>query len=160
MPVSIVVFGVSGCGKSTVGQLIADRMKIPFFDADDFHPDSSVVKMKSGIALSDQDRKPWLERLSELLKENPDGSVLACSALKNAYREILRGCDLEIRFVHLSGEFDLILKRMVARDHFMPTSLLENQFSTLEPEPEAFEISIKNTPESIADRVIQWLKTE
>ncbi|MEL7089040.1 MAG: gluconokinase, partial [Planctomycetota bacterium] len=132
-PVRWVVMGVSGCGKSTVGRALAEALRTDFYDADDFHPEANVAKMASGQPLNDDDRGPWLDRLSELLRDRP-GAVLACSALKKAYRDRLsRGGDA-VRFAHLHADFSTLQDRMLGRDdHFMPAALLKSQLDTLEP---------------------------
>ncbi len=135
VPFGIVVMGVSGCGKSTVGAAIAERLSGHFADGDDFHPVQNVQRMSQGIALTDEDRLPWLSSLNQHLsvKRNDSGiNVIACSALKRAYRDILRR-DASVLFVHLYGDFDVIRLRSEAREnHFMNTSLLQSQFDTLE----------------------------
>jgi len=128
---SIVVMGVSGCGKTTVGQALAKHLGRPFFDADDFHPEANVAKMSSGQPLDDNDRRPWLDRLAALLRDEP-GAVLACSALKQSYRDRLRQHTDTVTFVHLHAERNAIAKRMADRDHFFPADLLDSQFQALE----------------------------
>ena len=129
---SIVVMGVSGCGKSTVGKALAEHLGRPFFDADDFHPEANVAKMSAGQPLDDADRRPWLDRLAELLRDEPE-AVLACSALKRAYRDQLAQHTDDVTFVHLHAERDAIAKRMSDRAHFFPAELLDTQFAALEP---------------------------
>lgn len=134
----IVVMGVTGCGKSTVGAALAARLDKPFLDADDYHPAANVEKMSHGIPLTDEDRWPWLDSLATALHEQAERTgmaVAACSALRRAYRERLIATAGEgILFVFLQGARDVIAKRMAARsDHFMPTTLLDSQFATLEP---------------------------
>jgi len=151
------VMGVSGCGKSTVGKLLAQNLDIPFFDGDDYHPQTNVVKMKSGKALNDQDRHGWLIRLNQLATEHrAKGVVIACSALKKDYRKLLhKGIETTTKFVFLSGTFEEIMDRMQQRkDHFMPPTLLQSQFDTLEVPKEAITISIQNTPEAIVSSVL------
>jgi gluconokinase len=131
----IVVMGVSGCGKSTVGLALADRLRIPFLDADDLHPASNVDKMSRGIPLTDDDRAPWLSAVGEkLARHGVTGLVVACSALKAAYREVLRRHAPEVFFVHLESSKQVIATRIVVRsEHFMPLTLLDSQLETLEP---------------------------
>jgi carbohydrate kinase (thermoresistant glucokinase family) len=133
--------GVSGCGKSTVGALLARKLGVEFLDADEFHPQENVAKMAAGVPLTDEDRRPWLERLNAELRKRED-VVLACSALKQSYRDALaEGADC--RFVHLRGSIDLIRSRLADRRHrYMPASLLESQFATLEPPRDAIEIHV------------------
>ena len=150
MSKSYIVMGVSGCGKSTIGELIAESMEIPFYDGDDFHPEANVAKMASGTPLNDDDRKPWLETLASLLKEKGP-CVIACSALKAKYRDILRAGSPT--FVYLHGTKETLLSRLTERsantDHFMPASLLDSQLDTLESpqlEEDCITLDITLTP--------------
>lgn len=130
----IVVMGVSGSGKSTVGAALAQRLRVPFADADDFHPPANIAKMTSGHPLDDDDRYPWLEAIGEWLAAHPDGGVMSCSALKRRYRDQLRRHCPDVEFFHLSGAADIIGRRQASRPgHFMPATLLASQFATLEP---------------------------
>jgi gluconokinase len=130
----LVVMGVSGSGKSTVGAAIAQRLRVPFADADDFHPPANIAKMTAGHALDDHDRYPWLEAIGEWLAGHPDGAVMSCSALKRKYRDQLRRHAPHVTFLHLAGGRDVIARRQASRPgHFMPSSLLTSQFHTLEP---------------------------
>ena len=130
----LVVMGVSGSGKSTVGAAIAQRLRVPFADADDFHPAANIAKMSAGQALDDSDRQPWLEAIGEWLAQHPGGAVVSCSALKHKYRDQLRHHLNTIEFVHLHGSHEVIAGRQASRPgHFMPASLLTSQFATLEP---------------------------
>ncbi|MDZ5087886.1 MULTISPECIES: gluconokinase [Mycobacteriaceae] len=140
----IVVMGVSGSGKSTVGAALAQRLRVPFADADDFHPPANVAKMSSGEPLDDDDRFPWLEAIGEWLAAHPGGGVMSCSALKRKYRDQLREHCGDIEFVHLYGSTEVIGKRQASRPgHFMPPSLLASQFKTLEPlEPDERGVTI------------------
>lgn len=134
----LVVMGVSGCGKSTVGTLLGQRLGMPFFDGDDFHPVVNKQKMAAGVALTDADREPWLARLGELLAGKDDGGtsvppIVACSALKRRYRDLLRSYAPDVVFIHLIGTAATIGARMDARSHeFMPRALLDSQFAALE----------------------------
>jgi gluconokinase len=134
MRAPVVVMGVSGSGKSTVGAALAQRLQVPFGDADDFHPPANVAKMTAGQPLDDNDRYPWLEAIGEWLAEHPDGGVMSCSALKRKYRDQLRRHCPTVEFVHLSGPPEVIAARQASRPgHFMPASLMASQFATLEP---------------------------
>jgi len=130
----IVAMGVSGSGKSTVGAALAQRLRVPFADADDFHPPANIAKMTAGEALDDDDRHPWLASIGEWLAAHAEtGGVMSCSALKRSYRDQLRSHAPTAEFVHLHGSRDVIAKRQASRPgHFMPASLLDSQFATLE----------------------------
>ena len=131
----IVVMGVSGSGKSTVGAALAQRLGVPFADADDFHPPANIAKMKAGTPLNDDDRYPWLEAIGGWLADHcGTGGVMSCSALKRKYRDQLRRHCPQAEFVHLSGSPEVIAARQASRPgHFMPASLMASQFATLEP---------------------------
>lgn len=130
----LVVMGVSGSGKSTVGAALAERLDVPFADGDDLHPAANVARMGAGEALTDEDRWPWLDAVGTWLAAHPDGGVMACSALRRSYRDRLRSHAPTTRFVHLDGDPDLVAERQAARrDHFMPASLQGSQQATLEP---------------------------
>jgi gluconokinase len=134
----LVVMGVSGCGKSTVGTLLGQQLGMPFYDGDDFRPAANKQKMAAGVPLTDMDREPWLARLGELLAGKDDGGagvppIVACSALKRRYRDLLRSYAPDVVFVHLAGTAATIGARMDARSHeFMPRTLLDSQFAALE----------------------------
>jgi len=131
----IVVMGVSGSGKSTVGAALAQRLRVPFADADDFHPPANIEKMTAGTPLNDDDRYPWLEAIGEWLAVRcRDGGVMSCSALKRKYRDQLRRHCPDVTFLHLAGSPEMIGRRQASRPgHFMPATLLASQFETLEP---------------------------
>ncbi len=133
-PPRVCVMGVSGCGKSTVGAALAQRLRVPFADADDFHPEANVAKMAAGIPLTDADRAPWLDILADWLRQRAErGGVLGCSALKRAYRDVLRQGAPDLFFLHLRGTPEAMAARVARRPgHFMPASLVESQFATLE----------------------------
>ncbi|GMU72961.1 MAG: gluconokinase [Burkholderiales bacterium] len=141
----VVVMGVTGCGKSTVGAALASRLGCRFLDADDFHPPENVAKMASGTPLTDEDRWPWLDRLATELRAIDAGggsAVLACSALKAAYRARL-AAGAEVRFIHLTGDQATIAARLAVRKHrYMPASLLASQFATLEAPDDALDIDV------------------
>lgn len=154
----IVVMGVSGSGKSTVGAALAQRLRVPFADADDFHPPANIAKMTAGEALNDDDRYPWLEAIGEWLAGHREGGVMSCSALKRKYRDQLRNHCADVEFLHLSGAPDTIGKRQASRPgHFMPASLLESQFRTLEPleaNERGIAIDIDQNIDSIVDTYV------
>lgn len=147
----VVVMGVSGAGKTTIGRLLAERLGCPFLDADEFHPPENVAKMAAGTALSDEDRWPWLRGLNEKLKA-AESAVLACSALKESYRQQLSQGIPGCRFVYLRGDIELIRERLGARRHrYMPASLLDSQFAALEPPCDAIEVDIReDAPRCVA----------
>jgi gluconokinase len=131
----IVVMGVSGSGKSTVGAALAQRLRVPFADADDFHPPANIAKMTAGEPLTDDDRYSWLEAIGQWLAERCEGgAVMSCSALKRKYRDQIRRHCADVVSLHLSGSPEVIGRRQASRPgHFMPASLLASQFETLEP---------------------------
>jgi gluconokinase len=162
---AIVVIGVAGAGKSTVGELLAARLNCPFRDADSFHPAANIAKMSRGEPLTDDDRWPWLEAIAAWIVEHRAAEttcVVTCSGLKRVYRDIVTNKqNTDVRLVYLKGEFDLIEARLKARvGHFMPPGLLRSQFDALE-EPSvnenAIAVSIDGTPDEIATRVLQEL---
>jgi carbohydrate kinase (thermoresistant glucokinase family) len=158
----VVVMGVSGCGKTTVGKLIASRLGIPFYDGDDFHPQCNVDKMECGAPLTDEDRVPWLSRLAREIAQwdASSGAVLACSALKEQYRQRLRGAPgVDVRFVHLKGSRELISSRLQQRaGHSMPPALLDSQFEALEVPRNAIVVSIEESPEQIANAILRKIQ--
>jgi len=144
----IIVMGVAGAGKSTIGKMLARELDWAFFDGDDFHSDANREKMARGVALTDEDRAEWLAALRTVLRENAR-CVLACSALKEAYRQTL-AVDEKVRFVYLKGTYEQIRGRLEKRaGHYMPVQLLKSQFDTLEEPAEALVIDIALTPEEI-----------
>jgi gluconokinase len=139
--------GVSGSGKTTIGEALARRLGWRFIDADDYHPAANVAKMAAGQALEDEDRWPWIERLNALLRQQ-ENAVLACSALKERYRRRLAEGIERIEWIYLKGDFDLIHSRLAARRHrYMPASLLESQFATLEPPSDAVTVDVSGSVE-------------
>jgi gluconokinase len=134
-PRHVVVMGVAGTGKSVIGQAITERLGATFVEGDQYHPQANIDKMSSGTPLDDDDRKPWLETLAAMIRELDEQgqtSVTACSALRRTYRDWLRQGHPELFFVHLHTDYDVLLERMQQREHFMPPSLLQSQFDTLE----------------------------
>ena len=160
-PPIVLVMGVSGSGKSTFGAALAAHQGWTFADADDYHPSVNRDKMARGEALNDADREPWLYRLHELLEhafeQTQHGLVLACSALKASYREILIGNLEGVKIVSLEGSRELIAERMRNRDHFMPVSLLENQLATLEPPTDAIIVDIGLPIKTMLEQVVTKL---
>ena len=142
----VIVMGVCGCGKTTVGRALARELGCEFLDADDFHPAANVAKMAKGVALTDDDRWPWLDRVIDEMRrvEETDGHVVfACSALKQSYRDYLARAG-DVRFVYLAGDCDTIAQRLAARKHeYMPATLLASQFATLEPPTDALVIDVR-----------------
>ncbi|MFN2253831.1 MAG: gluconokinase [Candidatus Promineifilaceae bacterium] len=155
-----VVMGVSGCGKTTVGEALAAHLNCPFYDGDDFHSPENVAKMASGVPLNDADRAPWLASLADLIRDHlarGETAVLASSALKKRYRDQLR-VDDRVRFIFLDGDFDLIWGRMQARqDHYMKAEMLRSQFEALERPDEnvAIRIDIDQDVSDILQQVIE-----
>jgi gluconokinase len=166
LPSVLIVMGVSGSGKSTVGILLASRLQWEFEDADWFHPSANIDKMRSGIALNDEDRWPWLRAIAAWIdRTRGAGShgVIACSALKRRYRDVLVGTRPDVRLAYLKGDEELIARRLAARhEHFMPPELLRSQFAALE-EPQADEnpivVSIESPPREIVTHILSALST-
>ncbi len=156
----LIVMGVAGSGKSTIGQLLAERLGWPFYDGDDFHPAANVEKMRQGQPLSDADRAGWLSALADLIRDHvqrQQSAVVACSALKQAYRERLHVA-ASVRFIYLRGSSALIAARLRQRTgHYMPASLLASQFATLEEPSDALTIDIGPPPEQIISEILQHL---
>jgi gluconokinase len=165
-PTVLIVMGVSGSGKSTIGTLLAMRLHWEFEDADWFHPAANVEKMHSGIPLTDEDRGPWLKAIAEWIdtaRVAGRHAVIACSALKRRYRDVLIGERKDVRLVYLKGDEALIARRFATRhEHFMPVSLLHSQFIALE-EPGADEnpltVSIEPPPREVVSRILSVLKS-
>ncbi|QDH77885.1 NADP-dependent phosphogluconate dehydrogenase [Echinicola soli] len=159
----ILLMGVSGSGKTTIGRMLSKETGLPFYDADDFHPKKNVEKMKAGVPLNDEDRAPWLEKLSdEMVKwEEKGGALLACSALKADYRKILRRNAVQIHWFFLKGDEALIADRMQQREgHYMPAALLSSQLEALEIPHFATTIAIDQTPENILEDIMSDLKNK
>ncbi len=154
----VIVMGVSGSGKSTIGKPLADRLGLPFFDADEFHPLENVAKMAAGTPLTDADRWPWIALLNAKLRAEKN-AVLACSALKQSYRDALARGLTDCRFVHLRGSIELIRARLADRKHrYMPASLLESQFATLEPPASALAVDIGQPTERCVEEIVASLR--
>ncbi|TJY72535.1 gluconokinase [Arthrobacter sp. CAU 1506] len=161
----LVVMGVQGCGKSTVGAAVAQHLGLEFIDGDDLHSAANKEKMASGHPLTDADRHPWLSAIGQVMAdklEEGTTAVVACSSLKRSYRDLIRSFAPETRFIHLVGSRELIAARISGRDHeYMPPTLLDSQFQTLEPlgEDEAgLEVPVTDSPEQIAVRVESYLQ--
>ncbi|HWM74000.1 MAG TPA: gluconokinase [Nocardioides sp.] len=156
----IVVMGVSGSGKSTVGAALAQRLRVPFADADDFHPPANVAKMTAGEALNDDDRWPWLDAIGEWLAAH-DAGVMTCSALKRSYRDVVQRHRPDVEFVHLHGDREVITRRQATRPgHFMPASLLDSQFATLEPledDERGFVVDVDQSVDQIVEAAVAGL---
>jgi len=157
---AVIVMGVSGCGKSTVGELLAKRLGVEFIEGDQYHPVENVAKMAAGEPLTDADRHGWLMTLADKLayaRSTKKSVVLSCSALKESYRDILRQGASDVWFVYLSGSFEVLNARVIARNHqYMPPSLLHSQLATLEPPKAAarvLEYDITKSPAEIVDLV-------
>ena len=155
--IKLVLMGVSGCGKSSVGEALSGLLGMPYVDGDGLHPSQNVAKMAAGVPLEDEDRWPWLDLVAGVLRDQAPG-IVGCSALKRRYRDRIRaGAGGGVVFAHLSGSRDLIWSRMAARQgHYMPVSLLDSQFAALEApegEADAFAVSIDQATEEIAAEI-------
>jgi gluconokinase len=157
-----ILMGVSGCGKTAIGKLLAQRLGWDFYDADDFHPPENIAKMTAGIPLNDDDRRPWLTALHDLISnclEEGHPGVLACSALKENYRQVLLTGNPNVHVVYLKGDFDLILSRMSARNgHYMKPGMLKSQFKTLEEPLNAQTVPISMSMEEIVAAILEKTK--
>ena len=159
---ALIVTGVAGSGKSTVGRLLAERTGWTFRDADDYHSPENVEKMRAGIPLTDEDRMPWLDALRREVVapslERGDPVILACSALKAAYLKVLGAGDPRVRVVHLTADLRLIRERVERRTgHFMPAELLESQVAALEVPRDALVVDVADPPERVVDRIMASL---
>ncbi len=155
--------GVAGSGKTTIGKLLHQKTNIPFFDADDFHPQANKEKMKAGYALNDEDRAAWLQQMNSVAQQQTqlNGAIIACSALKGKYRSVLSNGITKPAWFFLQGSYEMIYERMKKRSqHFMPASLLQSQFESLEIPVDAFSISIEKEPEEIVEIIYSYLISE
>lgn len=164
VPPAILVMGVSSSGKTTVGELLAQRLGWEFRDADSFHPPANIAKMSAGTPLTDEDRWPWLDAIAAWIERHRlagTHGVASCSALKRAYRDRLRDGHEDLRIVHLAGDFETIAARMAARQHhFMPPSLLRSQFETLEtptPDERILVAPVTEKPGEIVTEILSGL---
>ncbi|KPC59352.1 gluconokinase [Streptomyces chattanoogensis] len=162
-PHVIVVMGVAGTGKTTIGPLVAAALGVPYAEGDDFHPPTNIAKMSAGVPLDDSDRRPWLDAIGAWAHDRSGrGGVVSSSALKRAYRDRLRAASPGVVFLHLTGDRALIEGRMAERTgHFMPTALLDSQFATLEPlgaDEAGVAVDVSGTPQQIADRAVAALR--
>lgn len=158
----LVIMGVSGSGKTTVGKALALKMGWDFYDADDFHPQENITKMENGIPLTDSDRVPWLDALHDLIESclvrNRPG-ILACSALKESYRQKLLDGNNDVRLLYLKGSYELIWSRMAARkDHYMKPEMLRSQFETLEEPVDALTVDISPSVDEIVQEILRQMK--
>ena len=157
----IILMGVSGSGKTTIGARLAQALGWPFYDGDQFHPPANIAKMQQGIPLTDADRWPWLHALRahiETCVHQGVSAVLACSALRQAYREHLIIADAEVKLVYLKGDYDLIRERLAQRrGHFMPPELLASQFAALEEPEQKVVVDIVHSPDTIVELIREQL---
>jgi len=155
----LIIMGVSGSGKSTIGQMLSAQLGWPFYDGDDYHPPANIAKMSAGIPLTDQDRAQWLETLAGLIRSGTAAGangIIACSALKQAYRQILSApAPQQVRFVYLKGSYAVILERMQRRSHFMKPEMLASQFTTLQEPEDALTFEISLPPAEIVQGVLR-----
>ena len=160
---NLVICGVSGAGKTTIGSLLSEALGLPFYDADDFHPPANIEKMADGLPLDDADRRPWLESLAgHLLSwEKEGGAVLACSALKASYRRILASrCADDIRWIMLHGDRQLLAERLATRNgHFFASGLLETQLAALELPENGWIVDVRSSPDEIMDLILERLRS-
>lgn len=161
-PHVVVVMGVAGTGKTTIGPLLAARLGVPYAEGDDFHPQANIAKMSAGTPLDDADRWPWLDAIGAWAHGRAGlGGVVSCSALKRSYRDRLRAAAPGVMFVHLTGDREVIEDRMAHRQgHFMPTALLDSQFATLQPlqaDEAGVAVDVAGSPEEITERATEAL---
>ncbi|MDF3142649.1 MULTISPECIES: gluconokinase [unclassified Streptomyces] len=161
-PHVVVVMGVAGTGKTTIGPSLAARLGVPYAEGDDFHPQANIAKMSAGTPLDDADRWPWLDAIGAWAHGRAGlGGVVSCSALKRSYRDRLRAAAPGVVFVHLTGDREVIEDRMAHRQgHFMPTALLDSQFATLQPlqaDEAGVAVDVAGSPEEITERAVKAL---
>jgi gluconokinase len=155
--VIVIVMGVSGSGKTTIGEALAARLGWRYLDADDYHPAANVAKMAAGTPLQDEDRWPWLDKLNSVLRSERN-AVVGCSALKDSYRQRLAAGLKDFRVAYLHGSFELLSGRAAARKHrFMPASLLKSQFETLEPPRGAIEVDVAQPVDACVQQILRAL---
>jgi gluconokinase len=154
-----IIMGVSGCGKTTIGRMLAQQLGWDFFDADDFHPPANIAKMANGIPLDDLDRAPWLDALHDLISSSlktGHPAVLACSALKENYRQRLMTCNEGIQLVYLKGSYEVILSRMsIRQDHYMKPHMLQSQYAVLEEPVNALTLDVSQSLKDIVKKILQ-----
>lgn len=155
----LIITGVAGAGKTTIGKILAKKLGWRFYDADDFHPQSNIDKMRRGVSLTDEDRRPWLEALHSLIVGQKSSAVIACSALKQSYRDYLHKGREDVKFVFLKGNKELIRERLEERTgHYAKADLLEGQYRALEEPEDALTEDVSRDAEAIADDIIRELK--
>jgi len=156
---SFLIMGVAGCGKTTVGRLLAETLRWDFLDADDFHPSANIAKMEAGIPLSDSDRTPWLSALNGALRSSLASGchpVLACSALKESYREVLRRGIDGLQIIYLKGSYELLWPRLAdRRGHYMKSAMLQSQFEALEEPSDALVVDVRDGVEGIVEEILK-----
>lgn len=157
-----IVLGVSASGKTTIGKLLADKLDLSYYDADDFHSQENIDKMRSGRSLNDEDRQPWLEAMALKIKvwTKGQGAVLGCSALKERYRKTLMdGCEAHVEWIYLKGSYELLAKRSRERKgHYFKEKLLQSQFDTLEPPTYGIHVSVVPPPEKIVENILKGIR--
>jgi carbohydrate kinase (thermoresistant glucokinase family) len=160
----LILMGAMGCGKTTIGKMLAEKLGWSFYDGDDFHPKKNVEKMRAGVALTDEDRKLWLKKLHANIQhwlKDKQNSILACSALKQAYRDILGVNQNTVRTVYLKGSYELLRKRIEERQHpYMDKNLLRSQLDTLQEPKDGLTVDISATPEIVVSTIINNLNLD